>query len=116
MRTRLATDGRKPHSDRALLARLEEVRHADIVQGVGGLVVTVGATTLSVDNTLRNALAVEVGEQVDQVEVLQEQGTVLADSLRFVWVRHRGAIAGGVESILRRGVPVIVVVTVHCKS
>lgn len=35
----------------------------------------------TVDDSLRNSLSVKVGEQIDQVEVLQEQGTVGADSL-----------------------------------
>lgn len=38
---------------------------------------------LTMDNTFRNSLSVKVGEQVDQVKVLQEQGTVGSDSLNL---------------------------------
>lgn len=41
------------------------------------LELAVGTSTFGVDNTLRNTLTVEVSQQVDEVEVLQQQGAWL---------------------------------------
>lgn len=101
MGTALATDGREAHGDGALGVLLEEFRETEVVHGVGADEAALCATALCVDYALRNALAVEVGEQVDQVEVLEEQRTVLADSLRLVGVRHGNAICGCVKCFLR---------------
>ena len=65
VRTGLATNSREADGDGALLARLEDIRQADVVERVGGPVVSVGTATLCVDDTLRNAFTVEVGEKVD---------------------------------------------------
>ena len=101
VRTRLTTDGGESDCDRALLASLEDVGKADVVKRVGGLVVTVSSSTLGVNDTLWNALAVKVREQVYQVEVLEEQRSVLTDSLCLVRVWHWNTIAGGIEGVLR---------------
>jgi hypothetical protein len=63
--TALATDGRETDGDRALMALLEDVRQADIIEAIGSPVETVGSSTLGVNDTLRNTLAVEVRNQVD---------------------------------------------------
>lgn len=91
---------------------MEDVGHTEVVKRVGSLVVTVGTTTLGVNDTLGDTLTVEVGKKVYQVEVLKEKGTILADTLNLVRVRHRDTIAGGVQSVLRRDIAVIVVVAV----
>ena len=51
-------------------------------------------TAFCVDNTLGNSLAVEVGQEINQVEVLQQERAILASSLGLIWVRDGGAIAG----------------------
>lgn len=108
----LTTNGRETDGDGALLALLEDVREAQVVQRLGSPIETVGTTALGVDYTLGNTLAVEVGEQIDQVEVLEEQRTVLADTLRLVGVRHGNAITGGVESVLGGSIAVVNIVAV----
>ena len=65
------------------------------------------SSTFCMNNTLWDTLTVEVGEEVDQVEVLEEERTVWTSSLGLVWMRHRDAIAGGIEGILGLGIPVI---------
>ena len=47
---------------------------------MGNLELSIGTCTLGVDNTLRDTLAVEVSELVDQVEVLEEERAVRATS------------------------------------
>jgi hypothetical protein len=39
-------------------------------------------------DTLRNTLSIEVGEQIDEVEVLKKERTILAGTLTFIrmWV------------------------------
>lgn len=110
--TALTTNGRETDGDGALLALLEDVGKAQVVQRLGSPVETVGTTALSVNDTLGNALAVEVREQINQVEILKEQGTVLAHTLGLVWVRHGNAIAGGVQRVLGGSVAVVDVVAV----
>ncbi|KAH0357207.1 CAT1 catalase, partial [Aureobasidium melanogenum] len=110
--TRLATNSGESNSDGALLAGLENVGHTQVVKRVGGLVVTVGTTTLGVNDTLGNTLAVEVRKKVYQVEVLEEKRTVLSDTLNLVGVRHGDTIAGSVQGVLRGGIAVVVVVAV----
>lgn len=88
MRAGLATNGGESNADGALLAGLEEVCNAEVVERVGGLVVTMCTATLGVYNTLGDTLAVKVGKKVDQMEILQKQRSVLADTLCLVWVWH----------------------------
>jgi len=112
MRTRLATNSRESNRDGALLASLEDVGHTEVIERVGGAVETVSTTTLGVDDTFGNTLSVEVREEIYQVEVLEEERAVLANTLDLVGVRHGNTIAGCVESVLTLGVAVIVVVAV----
>ena len=51
----------------------------------------VGAPALGVDSALRDALAVLVGERLEQLVVLQQHGTVPSGSDRILIVRDRGA-------------------------
>jgi hypothetical protein len=53
-----------------------------------------------VDDTLGNALAIEVGQQIDQVEVLEQEGAVLANPLELLGVCNRSAIRCGVDGLL----------------
>lgn len=110
--TALTTNSRETDRDRALLVLLEDIRQAKVVQRISGLVETVSATALGVNDTLGDTLAVKVREQIDQVKVLEEQRAVLAHALGLVGVRHGHAIAGGVQGVLRGSVAVVDVVAV----
>ena len=77
----LAADGGEADGDGAHLAGFEDVGAAQVIEGVRGPVVSVSAATLGVDNALGDTFAVKVREQVDEVEVLQEQRTVLTRPL-----------------------------------
>lgn len=100
---------------------MDKKRTNNIADVVGNLEFAVGASTLGVDHALRNALAVKVRQQVDQVEVLQQQWTVGANTLRGLgihdldgevsgldrgirtrgdWTRYRAAIRGCVDRSL----------------
>jgi len=113
VRARLTTNGRESDSDGALLAGLEDVGHAEVVERVGGLVETVGTTTLGVNDTLGNTLAVEVGEEVYQVEVLEKERSILANTLHLIGVRHRDTIGGCVKGVLAGCIAVVAVVAVE---
>lgn len=45
------------------------------------------STTLCVNDTFWDTLAVEMGDEIDQVEVLEKERSILAHTLGFVWVR-----------------------------
>lgn len=109
----LTADGRETNTDGALLVLGgEDVCHAEVVKRVGCLVETVGSTTLGVNDTLGNTLAVEVRKQVDQVMVLEKKRAVLAGTLCLIGVGHGNAVGSGVKSVLRLGVAIVIVVAV----
>lgn len=80
-RSLLAADGRKTSEHWSALAdRVEELRLADFLDVVGDLEVSPSASTFSVNDSFGNALTIEVSKLVDQVEVLEEESTVLTSS------------------------------------
>lgn len=96
----LSTNGREAHRNRAFLSLLrEDVGRSHARYGVRAFKVPVCTTSLCVDDPLRDPLAVEVGEQVDEMEILQQKRAVLTDSLSLVRVRHRGTVGGGIKCI-----------------
>lgn len=65
------------------------------------LELAVGTRTLGMDDSLRNTLAVKVSQQVDEVEVLQQQGTwLLAEPLPAGRVLDWAAIGCCVDWLL----------------
>lgn len=69
-RTALAADSAETGSSAGAVANLaEDVGAGEIGDIVGHFEVSVGTRTFCVDDTLGNALTVEVGEEVDEVEV-----------------------------------------------
>ena len=119
-RALLTTDGGEASEQLGLLANaLEHVDDGDVADVIGDLELTKGASTLGVDNTLRDSLSVEVCEEVDQVEVLKQKGPVAANALSSlrvhnlrcvsllavtrpydVGVAYWTAIGGGVDGLL----------------
>ena len=60
---------------------------------------TVGGGTLSVDDSLGDALTGEVGEFVEEVEVLEKNGAVWSDSQRVLVVVEGGS-GGSCDNLL----------------
>jgi hypothetical protein len=54
-----------------------------------------------VDDTLGDPLAIEVGEKVDQVKVLEEERAILAHALKLLGVWYGSSIGRGVDRLLR---------------
>jgi hypothetical protein len=50
------------------------------------------------DDTLRDSLAIKVGKQVDQVEILQQEGSIETRSLGGVRVGNGDSVRGGVDA------------------
>ena len=107
VRAGFATHGGESDGDGALLSLgAEHVCHADIVERLGACEDTMGPATFGVDNTLRNTFPIEVGDEIDQVEILKEERSIGTSPLSLIWMGHWHAIAGGVDGLLRLGVPV----------
>lgn len=49
------------------------------------------------DDTFGDSLAVKVCQQVDQVEVLEQERTILTNALGGLGVHDRAAVGGGVD-------------------
>lgn len=118
-RSTLATDSRETSSGAGLVSDLaEELGAGEIGDVVGDLKDAVRSASLGVDNTLpadairqylvaiadplsppdlRNALAVKVREQVDQVEVLEEERSVRAGTLSSVRLLNGSALRRGID-------------------
>lgn len=108
VRAGFATHSGESDGDGALLSLgAEHVCHAEIVKRLGACEDTVSPATFGMDNTLRDTLPIEVGDEVDQVKVLKEEGAVGTSPLSFIGMGHRYAIAGGVDGLLRLGVSVV---------
>ena len=70
--TGFATDRREADRDGAFFACLaEDIGLAKIVERLGALEGTVGTTPFGVDDSLGDSLTVEVGDEIDQVEILE---------------------------------------------
>jgi hypothetical protein len=46
-------------------------------------------------------------EETLNSQILEQQRTILAHSLRLIWMGHGNAIAGGVDGILRLGLAIL---------
>lgn len=53
------------------------------------------------DDTLGDTLAIKVSEQVDQVEVLEKERTILANTLELLGMWYGSSIGCGVDGLLR---------------
>ena len=76
---------------------------------------SISSSSLGMDDTLGDALAVKVGEQVDEVEVLEEQRTIGANALPGIGIADWCAVGRCVDGLLavavRRG---RLLVVTHC--
>ena len=112
-----ATHGRESNGDRALFAFLaEDVGNAEIIERLGALEGTMSTAALGVDNSFGDAFTVEMGEKVNQVEVLKKQWAVGTDTLSLVWMGHWNAVAGGVENFFGGCIAVILVASEDASS
>ena len=124
-RSALATNSRETSSGARLVANFaEEFGAGEVRDVVGDLKYAVSSASLGVDDTLpadvkasgssgdrfrrtagepvsppdsRNALAVKVREQVNQVEVLEEERSVRAGALRSIRLLHGRTLRRGVD-------------------
>mmetsp|Transcript_137763 Transcript_137763/g.194883 ORF Transcript_137763/g.194883 Transcript_137763/m.194883 type:complete len:292 (-) Transcript_137763:39-914(-) len=100
-RTLLTTDGGESGEDGGSLSNLIQEFGLGVLGDVmSDLEVTVSTSTLSVHNSLRDSLSVEVSKLVDEVEVLEEDGTILASSHGVLVVIDGRTSGGGKISIL----------------
>ena len=75
----LATNGGEPSNNRSSLSDgVKELGLAVLGDVVGDLEVTMGSGALGVDDSLWDPLSVEVGELIDQMEVLKEDWPILS--------------------------------------
>lgn len=84
MRSGFSAYGRETHGDGARLSTLEDVCNGKVGCIICRLVISVGTGALGVDDTLGNTLTIEVGEEVDKMEILEEERSVLAYTLCLV--------------------------------
>ena len=114
MRARFATNGGEAHSDRARLSLLgKDIGQTEIVHWLGAFEGSVGSAAFGMDHPLGDSLSVEVGDEIDQMEVLEQERPVDTDSLGFIRVGVWYAIAGGVQRLLRGSIAVILVGSVE---
>ena len=57
------------------------------------LEVAISASAFCMDNSLRNTLAVEMGEKINQVEVLEQQRTILQEFPNQHFLMHEKGLA-----------------------
>jgi hypothetical protein len=62
---------------------------------------SVSSGTLGMYNTLWNTLTIKMGQQVNQVEILEQERTILSNSLVSLRVCHGASIGGRVDWLLR---------------
>ncbi len=83
--------------------RAQEVGVREAADVVGHLEVAVGAGAAGVHDALRDALAVEAGELLDEVLVLDQEGAADAGGSGVLVVGDRGAGLGGEHALRHRG-------------
>ena len=117
MRAGLATNGREADRDGAFFALLaEDVGNTKIVEGLCASEGTMSTAALGVDDSLGNPFTVEMGEKVDEMEILEEKWPIGPYTLGLVWVGHWNAIAGSVKNLLGGGVTVVFVTSEDARA
>lgn len=99
--TLLAANSGKSNSQRSLLADTSEhVDGGDVTYIVRDFKLSVSSSAFGMDNTLRDTFAIEMGEQVYHVKVLEQQRTHVSHALPRRGVLNGTAIGGGVRRLL----------------
>ena len=97
----LTTDRGETSNAASFLANIEEhVNVCDIANVVRDFEFAVCAGTFGMYNTLWNALTIEMGQQIDQVEILEQERAILTNSLVRLWALDGAAIGCGVDWLL----------------
>ncbi len=100
-RALLATNGREASDTWSLLADTSQhVNRGNVADIIGNLELAIGTGSLGVDNTLGDSLPVEMGEKINQVEVLKQERTIGANSLPARRMMDGIAIGGSVHRLL----------------
>jgi len=93
-RSSLTSDSRESQEERGSLSdRIQELSLCEFSNIVSHFEVAVGTGSLGVDDSLGDSLSVKLGELVNQVEVLQEDGSSGASGHRVLVVVNRHASA-----------------------
>ncbi|EEQ41638.1 peroxisomal catalase [Clavispora lusitaniae ATCC 42720] len=74
---------------------VQKLGGTNVCDVVGHFENTIGARTFGMDHSFGDSLAVKVRQRVDQIEVSQQQGTVLAHSLGSKRFRNRTSVGIG---------------------
>lgn len=115
-RSFLAADSRESDNGWCLLSNTtQHVYRGDIADVVCDLELSIGTGALGMDHALRDTLTVEMGKEVDQMEVLEQQRALSTNALPLGGVVNGSAIGSGVHGLLvvlegRGGL----VVSTHC--
>lgn len=107
--TTLSSDGRESDCQGTLGTLFKHGGETEVFESVCTLPDTMSTSSLGVNDSLRNSLSVEMGEKVDQVEILEQKRSIDTDSLGLVRMRHGDAIGGGVDAVLGLGMTVSLV-------
>jgi hypothetical protein len=94
VRARFAANSRKTDGDWAFLSFCaEDVCEAEIIGRVCAAEDSMGSSTFGVDDSFRDSLTVEMGYEIDEVEVLEEKRPRLSSSLSLVRVGNLRRLA-----------------------
>ena len=79
-RSLFTSDCRKTCNTFCLLTHsIEHIQGSQITDVVRNLKFSICSSTLGMDDPFRNTFAIEVGEEINQVEILEEQRAILTD-------------------------------------
>ena len=113
MRSALAAHSRKSDGDRRPFSFLEQVSHGQVFETISAFKVAMSSRSFSMDDALGDAdtvsewsahgtsdspLSVKVGQQIDQVKILEQERTGETRSLDGIGVRNRCTIGRCVDS------------------
>jgi len=95
-RSLLTTDSRESSKNRSSLSNsVQELSLGVFSDILGDFEITMGTSSLSVDNSFRNSFSVKVSKLVNQVEVLKEDWAVFTSSEGILVVINRSSVGSG---------------------
>lgn len=96
-----STDGGETGEGLCLFANsVEEVSAGEVADVVGDFKLTIGTKASGVDDSLRHSFSVKMSQHINEMVVLDEQRTGLANHLGLHGVHDGAAIGGGVDGEL----------------